>query len=574
MTEREVSDLYKGGSSFRQELIAKRWLFDVAEDSEIAGDPLRFRPSDLFSNVERPLVVGLFGGTGVGKSSLLNRLADAEIARTGVVRPTSMEITVYLHESIEISALPAHFPRENISENRHLRQQFASVMWIDMPDFDSDETQNREQVLQWLPHIDLLIYVVSPERYKDQQGWHLLQQFGFRHAWLFVMNHWDRAQDLQHSDFNKLLVKTGFDSPRIFRTVCNGEFHSQDEFEQLSEYVSRLSERKYISLLDERGWLNRLQALSVEIDGCIDLLQAAKDGSALIEVFKDEIQQMETSAISHLELPFRTYSERFSEASLSPVQRVYKSLQGNSVGDGNASVAAQLATGSDVAELWDEWSTIRLSDALTRFQHASERHGYPAGRLQSLVHDAQLSTVNRIKENLQSNLKQALLKPGTKWQRLAVMVAGYLQLLLPLLVVFWIVYRALAGFIGGASDRTAYVGLDFLINGLILGGISWLVPWLLAYMLKPSIPRSVNRGLYKAVSFAVEQTNDDCAEVFDSVVAEREELLKRGVPLKKRIRQLCSRTSILDDTELKNLVLTNGDLKQAAIQTGREIPPD
>ena len=218
-----------------------------------------------------------------------------------------------------------------------------------------------------------------------------------------------------------------------------------------------------------------------------------------------------------------------------------------------------MTTGSDVAELWDEWSTIRLSDTLTRFQHASERHGYPAGRLQSLVHDVQLSTVNRIKENLQSNLKQALLKPGTKWQRLAVMVAGYLQLLLPLLVVFWIVYRALAGFIGGASDRTAYVGLDFLINGLILGGISWLVPWLLAYMLKPSIPRSVNRGLHKAVLLAVEQTSDDCAEVFDSIVAEREKLLERGIPLKKRIGQLCSRTSILKDTELKNLVLANGD---------------
>ena len=103
------------------------------------------------------------------------------------------------------------------------------------------------------------------------------------------------------------------------------------------------------------------------------------------------------------------------------------------------------------------------------------------------------------------------------------------------------------------------MGLDFLINGLILGGISWLVPWLLAYMLKPSIPRSVNRGLHKAVLLAVEQTSDDCAEVFDSIVAEREKLLERGIPLKKRIGQLCSRTSILKDTELKNLVLANGD---------------
>jgi len=33
---------------------------------------------------ERPLIVAFFGGTGVGKSSLLNRLAGGEIARVGV----------------------------------------------------------------------------------------------------------------------------------------------------------------------------------------------------------------------------------------------------------------------------------------------------------------------------------------------------------------------------------------------------------------------------------------------------------------------------------------------------------
>ena len=32
----------------------------------------------------RPLLIGLFGGTGVGKSSLLNRLAGESIAKTGV----------------------------------------------------------------------------------------------------------------------------------------------------------------------------------------------------------------------------------------------------------------------------------------------------------------------------------------------------------------------------------------------------------------------------------------------------------------------------------------------------------
>ncbi len=565
MSDREVRELYEDGISFRRELIARHWLADTDTGS---ADPLQYSPGDLFASADRPLVVGLFGGTGVGKSSLLNRLANADIARTGVVRPTSMEITVYLHESVEINALPAHFPRENISENRHLHQRFASVMWVDMPDFDSDETQNREQVQQWLPHIDLLIYVVSPERYKDQQGWQLLQQHGYRHAWLFVMNHWDRAQEVQHSDFNELLVRAGFELPKIFRTVCSGEFHSQDEFEQLSEYVSKLSERKYISLLDERGWLNRLHALGGDIDECIALLETAKTGAVLSDVFTHEMQQMEASAISNLALPFKNYSERFSVARISPIQTVYKSLRGGSPGSSDEAVASQLATGNDVEALWDDWSTTRLEDALLRFSQSKELHGYPASRLLPATDELKRSAVLRIKEKLQENLNRALLKPGTQWQRLAVSVAGYLQLLLPLLVVLWIVYRALEGFISGAADRTAYVGMDFLVNGLILGGISWLVPWLLAHLLKPSIPGSVNAALHSAVSSAVNQTKGEVAVDFDSIAAEKDELLRRGVPLQQKIRHLCNRTSILQDTELNKLVLPHGQQQEQSGETG------
>jgi len=556
MSEREVRELYEDGVTFRQELIEKHWLVEAGRAA--STDPLQYRPADLFADADRPLVVGLFGGTGVGKSSLLNRLADADIARTGVVRPTSMEITVYLYEGVEISALPAHFPRENISEIRHQRQQFASVMWVDMPDFDSDETQNREQVQQWLPHIDILIYVVSPERYKDQQGWQLLQQHGYRHAWLFVMNHWDRAQDVQHSDFNELLLRAGFDTPKIFRTICSGESHAQDEFNSLSQCVSRLSERKYISLLDERGWLNRLHALGSEIDDSIRLLKAAKTGTVLNEVFLDEMQQTAAATVNNLALPIKSYSERFNEGKVSRIEAVYKAIKGGTGKTEHVNVASQLAIGSDVANLWDDWSTTRLKDALLRFNQSGELHGYPASRLQEVSSAVMVSTVAQVKENLQSNLKTTLLKPGSPWQRFVVLSAGYLQVLLPLLVVLWIVYRALNGFIAGATDRTAYVGMDFLVNGLILGVISWLVPWLLSHLLKPSIPRSVNKALHAAIHSAVEQTEKEVAVDLEAIAAEKDELLNRGVPLQQNIRQLCDRTSILKDTELNKLLLTNG----------------
>ena len=558
MSDHEVRELYEDGLSFRQELLAKHWITDPPlADGGFPVDRLQHSPADLFANADRPLVVGLFGGTGVGKSSLLNRLADADIARTGVVRPTSMEITIYLHESIEISALPPQFPRENISDNRHLREPFARVMWVDMPDFDSDETHNRDQVKQWLPHIDLLIYVVSPERYKDQQGWQLLQQHGYRHAWLFVINHWDRAQDIQRSDFNDLLVRAGFNSPRIFQTVCSGESHPQDQFDTLADFVIKLSERKYISLLDERGGLNRLQALGTEIDECAEDLQTAKAGSVLSEVFIEEMSLVEASSLNNLALSFKTYGERYRENKITPVRTIYNALKGAQGNVQDTNVAALSAAGGDVTELWDEWSSTRLKDALLKFKQAGDRHGYPARRLQSTADEVEVLLTERIKENLQSNVQTALLAPGSKWQRMAAAVAKYLQLLLPLLVILWIVYRALYGFIDGASDRTAYVGIDFLINGVILVAIGWLVPWLLSRLLKPSVPNSVNAALHRAVSSAFSLTNKEIAKKCNAIAAEKDGLLERSVPLQKNIRHLCSRTVILQDTELNQLLLTS-----------------
>ena len=132
-------------------------------------------PADLFTDAQRrPLVVALFGGTGVGKSSLLNRLAGEELARVGVERPTSREVTIYLHESIELASLPPEMPVEHVRVKRHRDDARRDVLWIDAPDIDSARQKNREFALAWLPHVDLVLYTVSPERYRDDVGWRVL----------------------------------------------------------------------------------------------------------------------------------------------------------------------------------------------------------------------------------------------------------------------------------------------------------------------------------------------------------------------------------------------------------------
>ena len=54
------------------------WL-DADAPERLAGASVA-TPGALYDAAERPLVVGLFGGTGVGKSALLNRIAGREIA--------------------------------------------------------------------------------------------------------------------------------------------------------------------------------------------------------------------------------------------------------------------------------------------------------------------------------------------------------------------------------------------------------------------------------------------------------------------------------------------------------------
>ncbi len=47
------------------------------------------------------LVITLMGGTGVGKSTLLNALAGGAIAQASFQRPTTRDPVVYYHEAIQ-----------------------------------------------------------------------------------------------------------------------------------------------------------------------------------------------------------------------------------------------------------------------------------------------------------------------------------------------------------------------------------------------------------------------------------------------------------------------------------------
>ncbi|NBO93712.1 MAG: hypothetical protein EBV06_15590 [Planctomycetia bacterium] len=175
--------------------------------------------------VEQPLlVVMLMGGTGVGKSTLLNALGGGNIASASFQRPTTRDPVVYYHESIRPDRLAVEL--KSCRFVAHDRPALAQKILVDTPDVDSNDTTNREKLLKLLPIADIVLYVGSQEKYHDKIVWELFLQQRKRRAFAFVLNKWDRSQHVgaaglrPDQDLLRDLEAQGFKSPLLFRTCA------------------------------------------------------------------------------------------------------------------------------------------------------------------------------------------------------------------------------------------------------------------------------------------------------------------------------------------------------------------
>jgi len=241
MTERKVIRAVNGLNQQIDSVVEAMQLAEPYLDSEsidLAASVIRKSESRRKLSSEH-VVVGLFGATGSGKSTLFNALVGSGLAATGVIRPTTTNTVAAIWDTENSGELldwlevtDRHVIAESSgSKRRSAKNDFDSgLLLLDLPDMDSTRVEHHEIAKRLVGQVDFLVWVLDPQKYADASIHHgylnsLRSQQG---NILIVLNQIDRVAESDRknivSSLRDILLASGLDRlPIVCASATTGE---------------------------------------------------------------------------------------------------------------------------------------------------------------------------------------------------------------------------------------------------------------------------------------------------------------------------------------------------------------
>ncbi len=281
----------------------------------VEADRLRQNLADLKGSY---LVIGLIGGTGVGKSSLMNALAGAEIASTSHRRPHTDQVLIYRHEAMN-QALDLTLEEVPWREITHGAEAIQHILLCDLPDFDSLMGEHRERVLNFLEYLDVLVWVTSPEKYADKVAYEFLELVPKAgQNFYFVLNkadlfYSDETKDIEYEELGRvtksyqtLIRDHGVTEPLLFVISAKETIGSEvlEPWNQFGSFKQQIFQQRDIKQITAIKTAN----LDVEIR---QLLSALKQEVSNLEAVAEIIENASAEVSEQLSTWVQTGQEAF-----------------------------------------------------------------------------------------------------------------------------------------------------------------------------------------------------------------------------------------------------------------------
>ena len=232
------------------------------------------------------LVVALAGGTGGGKSSIINALVGQQVVGTSVLRPTTDAATAVVPADATADLGPM-LAALDVGASVDV-EGWHDIVLVDLPDFDSTVEAHRTIVDGVLPTVDAVIWVLDPEKYADPvlHNEFLKNLTDHESQFVFVLNQADRLGDDVDdvvASLRAMLIDDGFEAPSVISSIA--ATRSEHTAVDVSAIASTIEDR----FDTKRTAISKL---------AIDVRRMASETWRAIAAEADDIDDRDTAALA------------------------------------------------------------------------------------------------------------------------------------------------------------------------------------------------------------------------------------------------------------------------------------